>query len=97
MGSLKLRASEVGSEASAEVKTIKNKTCETQVAADILKLSKVDNGIESLNREIDINDKNPHELAQKIDTKNNIYFYTYQIAEQVCKTKATDLSDLAQL
>lgn len=69
--------------------------CEREVAAKVLMLKEIDKGLESIDTELEIKNNNQERIAGKIESKNSIYFYTYQLAEQICKNIDLENKDLA--
>lgn len=69
--------------------------CEREVAAKVLMLKEVDRGLESIEAELEHKNNNHERVAGKIESKNSIYFYTYQLAEQICKNVELENNEIA--
>lgn len=73
-----------------------NSKCEREVAAKVLMLRAVDKGLEKIQVDLAIlKETNHKEIAAKVESKNSIYFYTYQLAEQICKNLPYENNELA--
>jgi len=66
--------------------------CERNVAANVLKMDDVHQGLERIGAKKQTDKK--HKYLSN-DSKNSIYFHTYQLAELVCKNMEATKRDVA--
>ncbi|EQC44909.1 hypothetical protein [Bacteriovorax sp. Seq25_V] len=70
--------------------------CERNVAANVLKMDVVHNGLEHISNKLEKSSKkDKREHIDSVDSKNSIYFHTYQLAELVCKNLQNSQRDVA--